>query len=164
MPRPKGSKNKPKETQEFDYENETGNLPPPPMEMRQVDESTLQAFDYDSEVSERGFVTSAAPPAMGSMQNPNVYVPPPLNVPSYFPQNETVMQTAMQGGSRKLFLVEGSVRLDRMNSGSIISEQSRIVWASNLEEALQKYVNYFQGMSSQAENYVVVRAGGSEAL
>jgi hypothetical protein len=63
-----------------------------------------------------------------------------------------------------IYLVEGKVRLDQEGSGPIFSDQRRIVNATNVDEAIQKFVNYFAGMSSPVQRYTVVTVAGSETI
>jgi len=63
-----------------------------------------------------------------------------------------------------LFLVEGKVRLDQEGNAPVIADQRRIVNAANVDEALQKFVNYFVGMSSPSQQYSIVQAAASETI
>jgi hypothetical protein len=68
--------------------------------------------------------------------------------------------------SRKLFLVEGLVRMQRItgDGGVVQVDQKRIIWASDVDEAMAKFENCFRNLSNPSETYVVVRAVGSEAI
>lgn len=61
------------------------------------------------------------------------------------------------------FLVEGKVRLDQ-GGNSTFADQRRIVVATSVDEALEKFVNYFAKMSGPEAKYTVVQAGASEAI
>jgi hypothetical protein len=63
-----------------------------------------------------------------------------------------------------LFLVEGKVRLDQEGNAPVIADQRRIVNAANVDEALQKFVSYFVGMSSATQQYSIVQAAASETI
>jgi hypothetical protein len=63
-----------------------------------------------------------------------------------------------------LFLVEGKVRLDQEGNAPVVADQRRIVNAANVDEALQKFVNYFVGMSSPSQQYSIVQAAASETI
>lgn len=69
--------------------------------------------------------------------------------------------------STNMFLVEGTVQM-RPTPGSnrtpITADQRRIVLASNIDEAIQKYVNHFTSLNTALETYVVVNAAASEAI
>lgn len=70
------------------------------------------------------------------------------------------------GHSRKLFLVEGLVRMQRItgDGGVVQVDQKRIIWANDVDEAMAKFQNYFRNLSNPSETYTVVRAIGSEAI
>ena len=65
-----------------------------------------------------------------------------------------------------LYLIEGLVRMHphAQNRGAVQAEQRRIVWANDIDEAIEKFGAYFRDLSNANEYYVVVRAGGSEAI
>lgn len=63
-----------------------------------------------------------------------------------------------------IFLVEGKVRLDQLGDPAVFSDQRRIVSAANIDEALAKFVAYFESMSNDSQRYTVVQAGGSETI
>jgi hypothetical protein len=63
-----------------------------------------------------------------------------------------------------LFLVEGKVRLDQEGDAPVVVNQRRIVNAANVDEALQKFVNYFVGLSSSTQQYSIVQAAASETI
>ena len=69
--------------------------------------------------------------------------------------------------STNMFLVEGTVQMrptPGSNRNPITADQRRIVMASNIDEAIQKYVNHFTGLNTALETYVVVNAAASEAI
>jgi hypothetical protein len=66
--------------------------------------------------------------------------------------------------SSLVFFVEGKVRLDQEGASAIFSDQRRIVNASNIDEAIQKFMNYFSGMSNPSQRYTVVEVTASEAI
>jgi hypothetical protein len=63
-----------------------------------------------------------------------------------------------------IFFVEGKVRLDQEGASAIFSDQRRIVNAANIDEAIQKFMNYFSGMSNPSQRYTVVAVTASEAI
>jgi len=63
-----------------------------------------------------------------------------------------------------IYLVEGKVRLDQDGSTPIVADQRRIVNATNVDEALSKFVNYFTSMSNPVQRYTVVQAAASETI
>jgi hypothetical protein len=65
-----------------------------------------------------------------------------------------------------LFLVEGKVRLQSTldPASSQVADQRRIVNATNVDEALQKFVKYYESMSNEAQTYSVLQAGASETI
>ena len=69
-------------------------------------------------------------------------------------------------GSMNLFLIEGVVRMqpNMPGRGGAQSNQTRIVKANDIDEAINKFIDYFQQLSDENSTYVVVGAGGSEAI
>ena len=65
-----------------------------------------------------------------------------------------------------LFLVEGKVRLQSTldPASSQIADQRRIVNAADADEALQKFIKYYEDMSNEAQTYSVLQAGASETI
>lgn len=63
-----------------------------------------------------------------------------------------------------IFLVEGKVRLDQEGSAPIFSDQRRIVNAADVDEAIQKFMNYYARMSNPSQRYSVVSAAASETI
>ena len=65
-----------------------------------------------------------------------------------------------------LFLVEGLVQLRPLQPGRqpVQAEQNRIVYANDIDHAIQKYNQYFASLSNGLEMYVVLRASASEAI
>lgn len=69
--------------------------------------------------------------------------------------------------STNMFLVEGTVQMrptPGSNRNPITADQRRIVIASNIDEAIQKYVNHFASLNTALETYVVVNAAASETI
>lgn len=144
MARPKGSKNKPKEQEvvEFDYEK--------------MDDGAYSAMMSMPHVNpaEAGVVTINIP-------SPKVENIAPTTVPVY----DITFGGSMQKSDLELFSIEGRVRLDQVGSEEpIFSDQKRLVWASNFDEAVAKFSNYFRGLSNNNQRYSVVHAGGTEAI
>jgi len=65
-----------------------------------------------------------------------------------------------------LYLIEGEVRLQPLQAGasSVQSKQTRLVWAKNLKEAVDKYEAYFASMNNASEAYIVLNTSTTEAL
>ena len=66
-----------------------------------------------------------------------------------------------------MFFVEGNVQMrpaPGSNRTPITADQRRIVMASNIDEAIQKYVNHFTSLNTALETYVVVNAAASETI
>jgi hypothetical protein len=140
MPRPHGSKNKPKDTTsyepiEFDYETFGNN-----------DDTYNQIMN-----TEQSFTTST---------NPSVREMP-VATETFYNNPELIMSDKAQ----LLYLIEGRVRMDQMGSSEpVFSDQKRLVWAYSFEEAVGKFTNYFAGISTTSQRYTVVGAGGSESI
>jgi len=69
-----------------------------------------------------------------------------------------------QDASQFFFLVEGRIRLDQFGEPPVYSDQRRIVRSTDLDSALEKFVEYFRSMSNENQQYTVVQAGGSETI
>ena len=66
-----------------------------------------------------------------------------------------------------MFFVEGTVQMrpaPGSNRTPITADQRRIVMASDIDEAIQKYVNHFTSLNTALETYVVVNAAASETI
>lgn len=140
MPRPHGSKNKPKDSTtaeepiEFDYDKFGS------------DEVYNQIMN-----TEQSFTTPT---------NPSVREMP-VATETFYNNPELIMADKAQ----LLYLIEGRVRMDQMGSSEpVFSDQKRIVWAYSFEEAVGKFNNYFAGISTTSQRYTVVGAGGSESI
>jgi hypothetical protein len=136
MGRPPGAKNKPKN-------------------MESNDMNEPKVFNYEDELQNQGMT-----PAWRevSVNEQSVAV-----TPTYFVEDnvDTTHDT-----SSKLFLVEGLVQLRPLQPGRqpVQAEQNRIVYAMNVDHAIQKYNQYFASLSNAHEIYVVLRASASEAI
>ena len=136
MGRPPGAKNKPK-NMEFNNKNEP------------------KVFNYEDELQNQG-MTPAWREVSVSEQSVAV-------TPTYFVEDNV---DTTQDTSSKLFLVEGLVQLRPLQPGRqpVQAEQNRIVYAMNVDHAIQKYNQYFASLSNAHEIYVVLRASTSEAI
>ena len=76
----------------------------------------------------------------------------------------TAVHTMVDMSASTLFLINGHVRLTRRGEDPITAEQTRLVYARDFNEAVAKYNNYFASLSNPNEIYVVIGAGGSEAI
>lgn len=148
MPRPKGSKNKPKEQEivEFDYEK-----------LDDAVYSSLMSTPHAKSAEPETITINMPPPTAENM----VYTGPVIPV-----QSMTFGEVNMKADSNlELFSIEGRVRLDQIGAEEpIFSDQKRLVWASSFDEAVAKFSNYFKGLSTYNQRYSVVHAGGTEAI
>ena len=143
MPRTKGSRNKPKtpEPVPFNYE---------------ADDS-----DAVYENMMRGVPIEAARPVNYSVPY-NTTPEQPMQFTDYSTQR---LPPLVNGKLDQLFLIEGRVRMDAIgNPEPIFSDQKRLVWAENFDDAVRKFSVYFASLSNNGQRYVVVAAGGTEAL
>ena len=134
MARPKGSKNKTVEARQ------------PAAEFNYEDSDILY-----QQVMSKGAVA----PKFGESTNA------PDNFTEQF--DKVIVSTAPVAVS-STFLVEGKVRLDQDGNSPVFADQRRIVNATNVDEALSKFVNYFTSMSNANQRYTVVQAGASETI
>jgi len=83
------------------------------------------------------------------------------------PKNNTELETKVQNEQntthQSLYLVEGLVELNSA-SGLNQKEQQRIVWASNVPEAMEKFSAYFSSLNTESAVYTVVNMFVSEAI
>jgi hypothetical protein len=146
MPRPHGSKNKPKTTTseepiEFDYEKFGS------------DEIYNQIMN-----TEQSFTTTVNPTVR---EVPIVATVTAPETTTFYNNPELIMSDKAQ----LLYLIEGRVRMDQMGSNEpVFSDQRRLVWAYSFEEAAGKFSNYFAGISTTSQRYTVIGAGGSESI
>jgi hypothetical protein len=137
MPRPKGSKNKPKTDQpvEFDYEK----------------------FGDDS-----AYASLMTTPH----QNQPMQEEPWTMTENITTQMDAVRAPPVRNtNEQNIFLIEGRVRLDQLGAEEpIVSDQKRIVIARDFDDAVSKFVTYFRGLSNNNQRYNVVSVGGSEAI
>lgn len=66
----------------------------------------------------------------------------------------------------KLFLVEGNIRLVPLpeKGVAVSSDQRRLVWATDDDAAVAKYIAYFTEMSTFEARYVVAGVSVTEAI
>lgn len=98
---------------------------------------------------------------------PTSTIPEPVSEYQFFPTSTPApvpTGVVTRADASSIYLVEGKVRLDQDGSTPVFSDQRRIVNASNTDEALQKFVNYFTAMSNPLQRYTVVQAGASETI
>lgn len=119
-----------------------------------------KVFDYEDELQTQGMA-----PAWREI---NVAGTPvntisPTVPTSYFDSDNVNTSKNMQSN---LFLVEGLVQLRPLQPGRqpVQAEQNRIVYANDIDHAIQKYNQYFASLSNGLEMYVVLRASASEAI
>lgn len=114
---------------------------------------TPPEFDYDSSEELYSKVMSA-----GATQAPEPTISNTVNV-------DPVVTTAPPAPQPNLtFLVEGKVRLDQEGANPIFADQRRIVNARNVDEAIQKFMNYFSNMSNHTQRYMVIQVAASETI
>ncbi len=152
MPRPKGSKNK------TNLETTKMNEPP-----REFDYATDDG-NFDSNYNLLGPQPVADEPIRGTHLE---RLPTPVEISSFVsktPVPEIVNTTFDQ--RLKLFLVEGDVQLSSRIPGQGVarSKQTRIVWATSDDEALAKFIGYFNTLCNEQHVYAVTGAGATEAI
>jgi hypothetical protein len=95
-------------------------------------------------------------------------IPPPPNPVETVPETMVVEAQASVPSvvvPARLFLVEGKVKLEStLDNSSQVADQRRIVNATDVDEALQKFVKYYENMSNEAQTYSVLQAGASETI
>lgn len=124
----------------------------------------VQEFEYDqNEQLYQQLMTGEVIP-VNPEQN-EVNQPTMDSTPTTTVQTPTsVFVQAVTSGPSALFLVEGKVRLDRVGDATIVADQRRIVNAQNVDDALEKFVNYFTSMSNGDQSYSIVQAAASETI
>lgn len=148
MARPKGSKNKTVEAEaprEFDYERD----------------DTAYDGTYQINPAVAAPTATAQPWTLTGLgtsitsSEARAYTPEPI-----------MSAIPAQRGTQTLFLVEGEVQLSSREAGrgSMVAKQTRIVRAGSDAEAVQKYSNYFRGLSDAAAEYAVIRAAAMEVI
>lgn len=147
MPRPKGSKNK------STLERETVMEQPKPFNYEE-DDSKFDS-NYQMMMASQGAVG-----AVGSDR-----IPGALGF-DYIPTSEapaTAMTATQVSG---LFLVEGEVQLSSREPGrgAMVAKQMRLVSAANDDQAIQKFVRYFAGLSDAQSVYTVINAAAMETI
>ena len=108
-------------------------------------------FDYEQELAEQGL-------------GPNWIEPGKENAIAAGPLQ--VMTAGILSQTLKIYFVEGAVQMQPNQPGRqpIQSDQRRLVWAQNGNEAIQKYSTYFSSLNNVNETYVVVGAAVSEEI
>jgi hypothetical protein len=76
------------------------------------------------------------------------------------------MQQPQQRPEQNIFLIDGTVNFVplRPNIQPVTAQQTRIVWANNTDEAMNKYRSYFSSLNTAEAMYVVVGMVVSEAI
>jgi hypothetical protein len=146
MARPKGSKNKTtverdevaQPAVEFNYENDDAK------------------FDSNFQLAQQGYRADPASYVNQQILQENVTVTEP----------EHHRMVGARRTASRLFLVEGEVQLSSRapGKGAMIAKQMRLVSANDDNEAIQKYVNYFNGLSDQQSVYMVISAAAMETI
>jgi hypothetical protein len=85
--------------------------------------------------------------------------------PGWKTELETKVQEMQseQNTKQTLYFVEGLVELNS-GSGRVQSEQKRIVWASNVPEAMEKFTAHFFSLNTEIAIYTVFNMAVSEAI
>jgi hypothetical protein len=150
MPRPKGSKNKSitevdVAPREFDYERDD------------------VMIDNSYQTIERTTVKNDQPAWTLSTQDAALLVPLSEPLPSPILTSPNRDGTSMKS---KLYLVEGEVQMSPRESGrgSVVAKQFRLVQAIHETEAVEKYSNYFSGLSDREAVYSTLRAAAMETI
>lgn len=147
MARPKGSKNKAADVPtEFNYEDSDA------LYQQVMSSGAVAPVRDEIDLAVGGFDT---PPAV-NVPLTSIQSPLTINLTSATPIVDPV--------SHQIFLVEGKVRLDQDGAAPVFSDQRRIVNATNVDEALAKFMRYFAGMSNPVQRYTVVQAAASETI
>jgi hypothetical protein len=145
MGRPPGSKNKPRY-----MEMEQSNMNQPNQVPRE--------FNYEEELANQGLLPN--------WREVSATDPQPAPQPAPVSPMVTRQSPSAAYGQLNLYLIEGTVQMRPLQPGRqpIQAEQRRIVWANNIDEAIQKYSSYFSSLNTALEVYVVLNAAGSEAI
>ena len=109
-------------------------------------------YDYEQELVEQGL-------------GPNWIEPGKENAIATGPMNVMTAGTS-KDLSLRLYLVDGVVQMrpNQPGGGMAQSDQRRLVWAQNGNDAIQKYNAYFSSLNNANEIYVVVGAAVSEDI
>ena len=150
MPRPKGSKNKSiaeaeAVPREFDYERDDVMI-----------DNSYQAVGQAVQKSDQPAWTLSPQDAM-LLTAPTEPLPSPI------------LTSPNRGGTSmksKLYLIEGEVQMSprEPGRGSVVAKQFRLVQAIHETEAVEKYSNYFRGLSDREAVYSVLRAAAMETI
>lgn len=149
MPRPKGSKNKTTEQEPamqqaapvpFNYEEDDAKF-----------DATYQMRMQDPTYAMSMPAAAAFNPELVAVNEANTFRMPNVEVSKI---------------ASKLFLVEGEVQLSSRapGRGAMVAKQMRLVEAPNDDVAIQKYVNYFNGLSDAQSVYTVMNAAAMETI
>lgn len=143
MPRPKGSKNKStlereaamEQPREFNYEE---------------DDAKFDASYNVTSIQGAG--------ATFTFDNP------PSNASDFMTAAQTTKIHSDQ--NNQLFLVEGEVQLSSREPGrgAMVAKQTRLVSANSDDQAIQKFVKYFAGLSDAQSVYTVINAAAMETI
>jgi hypothetical protein len=128
--------------------------------METVMNEETKVFNYEDELQNQGMVPAWREVNVANEPVNNVSQTVPA---SYFNNDDVNTGANMQSN---LFLVEGLVQLRPLQPGRqpVQAEQNRIVYANDIDHAIQKYNQYFASLSNGLEMYVVLRASASEAI
>lgn len=120
---------------------------------KREDKMQQKPYDYAQELTEQGLA-----PNWVEVGKENV-------IPAQEPLQASISGTNLHQAS-KLYLVEGTVQMRPNQPGrqGAQAEQTRIVWATSGNEAIQKYGTYFSSLNNAVETYIVVRAAVSEEI
>ena len=128
--------------------------------METVMNEETKVFNYEDELQNQGMAPAWREVNVANAPVNNVSQTVPT---SYFNNDDVNTGANMQSN---LFLVEGLVQLRPLQPGRqpVQAEQNRIVYANDIDHAIQKYNQYFASLSNGLEMYVVLRASASEAI
>lgn len=122
-------------------------------------EQTSSDFNYQDDDAMYQKIMSGAP---ADLKTSSVNHAPEFVATTNVP--EVPASAGMVAPLSSIYFVEGKIRLDQDGSGAIFSDQRRVVNASNVDEAIQKFVNYFVGMSNPVQRYTVITVAASETI
>lgn len=145
MARPKGSKNKTTVEEVAQVQ--------PAVPFNYEDDDAKFDSNYQQRFQDAGYVMSM-PASAGTF------------APELVAINEANTFKMPMSRGNTLFLVEGEVQLSSRapGRGAMVAKQMRLVEAPDDNEAIQKFVNYFNGLSDAHSVYTVISAAAMDTI
>jgi hypothetical protein len=139
------------------------NIPQVPQPPTVAEDEILNS--EQEELYYRQVMTGEIPPPPNPLEDEDNYTPQPPNTGSGVVP-PTVKHIHVHVPTSNLYLVEGKVRLQSTldPASSQVADQRRIVNAADADEALQKFIKYYESMSNETHTYSVLQAGASETI